>query len=117
MDLLIVVRNVIRKREEVRFELEAKLMDCFTHFEFVDLIGFAKMMEVDPAIIKKVLLSTAAEGQSNNADWEDLICSTVEAFSKKTRQDRRRFLKLARDIQKNNDEFNRAENQNDSPSK
>jgi len=40
--------------------MEKKLMEYLTFFEIPDLIGFAKFMEVDNEIIKKVLVSSAA---------------------------------------------------------
>ena len=65
MGLLTNVRSVIREGEEVRFDLEAKLMELLTYFEFVDLLGFAKILGVEPEIIKKVVISSAAMSESN----------------------------------------------------
>ena len=77
-------------------------MEYLTFFEFVDLLGFAKMMEVEPELIKKVVVSSAAMSQSNNQNWENLICSTVENFSLKNRKEKRNVLKLARQIKEEN---------------
>lgn len=109
MDLLLDVRNVIVRKEEEKFKeafnLEEKLMELLTYFEFVDLLGFAKMMEVDPGIVKKVVLSSAAMSKSNKEDWKDLVCGIVENFSSKNRKTKREFLKLAKQIKENNLEF------------
>ena len=43
-----------------------------------------------------------------NEDWEELIISTVEHYSKLGRKERREILKLAKEIKKNNDEYNRV---------
>lgn len=80
-------------------------MEYLTYFEFVDLLGFAKMMDVDPGIIKKVVLSSAAASKDNDKDWEDLICGIVENFSQKNRKTKREFLKLAKQIKEQNQEF------------
>lgn len=85
---------------------EAKLMECFTSFEVKDILGFAKIVKVDPEIIKKAIL---------NEDWEELIITTVEFYSALGRKERREILKLAKEIEKNNDEFNRVKEQNNSP--
>lgn len=85
--------------------MEAKLMEYFTHFEFTDLIGFAKMMEVDGEIIKNVIVGTAANSDGKQTAIEDLVCSTVEKFSLKPRKERREILKLAKQIKKENQEI------------
>lgn len=85
---------------------EAKLMECFTSFDMTDILGFAKIIQVDPEITKKAIL---------NEDWEELIISTVEHYSKLGRKERREILKLAKEIKKNNDEYNRAKEQESSP--
>lgn len=80
-------------------------MGYFTFFDFTDLIGFAKMMEVDNEIIKKVLICAAADSDNKQVALEDLVCSTVENFSQKTRKERREILKLAKQIKKENQEI------------
>lgn len=96
---------------------EAKLMDCFTSFELKDLIGFAKICKVDTELIKKALLSAAVLGDNaiQSSEWEELIVTTVENFSNLGRKERREVLKLAKEIKKNNDEFNRVKEQDTSP--
>lgn len=102
MDLPTNVRNAIREEEEVRFDLEAKLMEYLTCFEFIDLLGFAKMLGVEPEIIKKVVVSSAAMGKDNDQNWEDLVCGIVENFSQRNRKKKREILKLAKQIKEAN---------------
>lgn len=85
---------------------EAKLMECFTSFQVTDILGFAKIVKVDPEIIEKAIL---------NEDWEELIITTVEFCSVLGRKERREILKLAKEIKKNDDEFNREKEQKNSP--
>lgn len=85
--------------------METKLMEYFTHFDFTDLIGFAKMVEVDKEIIRNVIVGTAANSAGKDKAIEDLVCSTVEKFSLKTRKERRELLKLAKQIKKENQEI------------
>lgn len=85
---------------------EAKLMECFTSFQVTDILGFAKIVKVDPEIIEKAILSE---------DWEELIITTVEFYSVLGRKERREILKLAKEIKKNDDEFNREKEQKNSP--
>lgn len=85
---------------------EAKLMECFTSFEVKDILGFAKIVKVDPETIKKAIL---------NEDWEELIITTVELYSALGRKERREILKLAKEIKKNNDEYNRVKEQESLP--
>ena len=85
---------------------EAKLMECFTSFDMTDILGFAKIIKVDPEITKKAIL---------NEEWEELIISTVEHYSKLGRKERREILKLAKEIKKNNDEYNRVKEQESLP--
>lgn len=96
---------------------EAKLMECFASFEFSDLVGFAKIMQVDPELIKKAIGSAAVFGDKalQGKEWEELIVTTVESFSKLGRKERREVLKLAKEIKKNNDENNRVKEQDTSP--
>lgn len=88
---------------------EEKLMNCFTKFEFTDIIGFAKICKVDKEIVKRAVVSSAAIEESN---LEEIICATVEAYSKLGRKERREILKLAKEIAAAN-EFDR-EHSNDS---
>lgn len=85
---------------------EAKLMECFTSFDMTDILGFAKIVKVDPETIEKAIL---------NEDWEELIITTVEFYSALGRKERREILKLAKEIKKHNDEFNREKEQKNSP--
>lgn len=85
---------------------EAKLMEYFTSFEVTDILGFAKIVKVDPEIIEKAIL---------NEDWEELIITTVEFYSVLGRKERREILKLAKEIKKHNEEFNREKEQNNLP--
>lgn len=85
---------------------EAKLMECFTSFEVTDILGFAKIVKVDPEIIEKAIL---------NEDWEELIITTVEFYSVLDRKERREILKLAKEIKKHNEEFNREKEQDNLP--
>ena len=95
--------------------MEKKLMEYLTFFEIPDLIGFAKFMEVDNEIIKKVLVSSAAMSQDNNQNWEDLICSAVENFSQKNRFEKRKILKMVKQIKQENADFCKKEDKNSSP--
>lgn len=90
-------------------------MEYLTFFEVPDLIGFAKYMEVDNETIRKVLVSSAAMSQDNNQNWEDLICSAVENFSQKNRFEKRRILKMVKQIKQENTDFCKKEDRNSSP--
>ena len=87
-------------------------MECFTNFEFVDLIGFAKIIGTDPALTRRVVISSAAMSKSNEKDWEDLVCGIVEEFGKKDRKTRREILKLAKEISAGNLANSQKEDQN-----
>lgn len=89
---------------------EEKLMMCFTKFDFPDIIGFAKILKVDNEIIKKAVLSSAAVESPN---LEDLICTTVEVFSQKTRKERREILKLAKIIAAENEKIKEEQKASD----
>lgn len=93
--------------------MEAKLMELLTHFEFIDLLGFAKMLEVEPEIIKKVIVSSAAMSKENDQNWENLVCTMVENFSQRNRKNKREILKLAKQIKEENDEKNREKREAD----
>ena len=82
--------------------MEKKLIELFKFFDFTDLIGFAKLLEVDNEIIKKVLVSSIADNKEKEENWEVLICETIEKFSLKGRKERRELLKLAKEIKKEN---------------
>lgn len=92
--------------------MEAKLMGYFINFELVDFIGFAKILNVDNEIIKKVFCS-AAMGE---ADQEEFICSLIEKFSEKSRKERREILKLAKEVNKENAQNSRNTDDESSPS-
>lgn len=93
--------------------MEAKLMELLTHFEFIDLLGFAKMLEVEPEIIKKVIVSSAAMSKENDQNWENLVCTMVENFSQRNRKNKREILKLAKQIKEENDEKSREKREVD----
>ena len=82
--------------------MEKKLIELFKFFDFTDLIGFAKLLEVDNEVIKKVLVSSIADNKEKEENWEALICETIEKFSLKGRKERRELLKLAKEIKKEN---------------
>lgn len=79
--------------------MEAKLMNCFTHFELIDFIGFAKLLKFDDEKIKKVV-KTAALGESN---IQDFVVDVVEVYSQRGRKERRELLKIARRVAAQND--------------
>lgn len=95
--------------------MEKKLMEYLTFFDFTDLIGFAKYMNVDDELIKKVLLSSAAMSETNEEDWENLVCQTVENYSNKNRLEKRRILKMAKQIKSDNADSRRAKEQESLP--
>ena len=74
--------------------MEKKLIELFKFFDFTDLIGFAKLLEV--------LVSSIADSKEKEENWEALICETIEKFSLKGRKERRELLKLAKEIKKEN---------------
>lgn len=74
---------------------EERLINCFTKFEFKEIIGFAHLCGVDSEIIKKTMLNSAAKGSS---DLEEIVCSTLEVYGGKSRKVRRELLKLAEKI-------------------
>lgn len=91
--------------------MEAKLMNYFTYFELIDIVGFAKIVKVPEEVIREALFSGAI-GTNN---WENLICATVENFSKRNRKEKRALLKLAKQIKENNVEFDREQEQETPP--
>lgn len=119
MGLPIVVRDVIRKRDEVKFEMkekfpmEAKLMECFTKFDLGDFIGFARLVKVDNELIKEVFCFAAIgdvnkkEGEEERDVMGDFICEIVSKYSELGRKTRRVLLKKAEAIAKENAEKNR----------
>lgn len=68
--------------------MEKELIGYFRFFELVDILGFARILEVE-----------------EKDDFEEFIESLVIEFLKKPRKIRRELLKLARDIAKNNKDF------------
>lgn len=89
---------------------EERLMQCFTKFDFPDIIGFAKILKVDSEIIKKAVLSSAAV---ESPDLEEIICTSVEVFSGKSRKERREILKLAKMIASENEKIREEESSTD----
>lgn len=89
---------------------EEKLMNCFTKFEFTDIIGFAKICQVDKEIVKKAIISSAAVEESN---LEEIVCATVEAYSKLGRKERREILKLAKEVAAENEFSKDSSNDSD----
>lgn len=77
-------------------------MDLLPFLEPKELIGLAAYMKVDKELIKKTILSSAASDNNSSQNWEDLIISTVEIFSSKNRVEKRRIIKMVKEIKKDN---------------
>ena len=77
-------------------------MELLPYLEPKELIGLATYMKVDKELIKKAVLSSAAGSNDKNQNWEDLIVSTVEIFSSKNRVEKRRIVKMVKEIKKEN---------------
>lgn len=77
-------------------------MDLLPFLEPKELIGLATYMGVDKELIKKTILSSAASDNNSSQNWEDLIISTVEIFSSKNRVEKRRIVKMVKEIKKDN---------------
>ena len=77
-------------------------MDLLPFLEPKELIGLATYIGVDKELIKKTILSSAASDDDSSQNWEDLIVSTVEIFSSKNRVERRRIVKMVKEIKKDN---------------
>ncbi len=77
-------------------------MDLLPFLEPKELIGLATYMGVDKELIKKTILSSAASDNNSSQNWEDLIVSTVEIFSSKNRVEKRRIVKMVKEIKKDN---------------
>ncbi len=70
--------------------MEKQLMECFTHFQLVDLIGFANILQVP-----------------EEENFEDYVVNIVEAFDKKPRRIRKELVKLAKQVRDNNIEYDK----------
>ena len=67
---------------------EEQLMNYFTKFKPLDLLGFAAVLKVD-----------------QNSDFEEFIVSMVEKFSSFDRRHRKQLLRLARDVARANQDL------------
>lgn len=72
--------------------MEKEFMVLLSKMDFMEILGFAKLMNVDKDLIKRSY-TLAAAGIS---DVEDLVCETVLHFSEIGRKRRRVIMKLAR---------------------
>ena len=61
---------------------EAKLMECFTSFEVKDILGFAKIVKVDPEIIKKAILNEIIASDLEKTGIDKFILSDFNIFTK-----------------------------------
>lgn len=97
--------------------MEAKLMECLTGFDMMDLMGFARMLKIDGECVKKALCSAAVapENLVDMQEWEDFICSIVEEFEKCNRKQKRELLKMAKQIVKENEDEKNGVNEEDIP--
>lgn len=73
--------------------MEYKLMELLKDFQLLDLIGFATLLKV-----------------KEQDEFEDYIVDIVAAFSQLNRKDRKKYLKLAKQIRDNNKEFDKIKN-------
>lgn len=71
--------------------MEEKLIKYLTTFQLSDLIGFAAILQVQ-----------------EEEDFNEYIVNIVEAFTAKNRKIRKELLKLAKDINLNNRDFDRG---------
>ena len=76
---------------------EAQLMELIKQFKLLDLLGFAKLLQVP-----------------ENDDFEEFVCEIVYSFSKLDRRHRRELLKLAKNVAKANDDLFRGSQTNSS---
>ena len=65
--------------------MEEKFIKCFTNYDLTDVLGFAKILNVE-----------------EKEDFTDFMTDIVAAFSEKNRKDKRSLLKLAKNIHENN---------------
>ena len=97
MDLRILVNVVIEKNGGQENNMEKKLIQLFTEFTLLDLIGFGKFLGVT----------------NTNMEFEDFITEIVVEFSKRRRTERRSLLKFAQKVVEDNRRFNYEEEDND----
>lgn len=71
--------------------MEEKLIKYLTTFQLSDLIGFAAILQVQ-----------------EEEDFNEYIVNIVEAFAAKNRKIRKELLKLAKDINLNNRDFDKG---------
>lgn len=94
--------------------MEGKFIQYMTNFDFVDLMGFAKLLKVDEKIISNAAILLSTKVPKEDA-IEELVVETVTKFSEAGRKERKQILKLARDIHKNNADFDKVKEGEKSP--
>ena len=68
--------------------MEEQFMDCIKNFQLTDLLGFAKLLKV-----------------KEEDDFEEFIVNLVAAFGSMNRGNKRKMLKLAKQVSKANNDI------------
>lgn len=72
---------------------EVELMGELAKLSAIELVGIAKLMEVDKEIIKDCMMKN---------DWEDMVVDIVVRFGEKNRRQKRDIFKFIKKINKEN---------------
>lgn len=94
--------------------MEEKLLDYMKNFDFIDMMGFARLLKVDESIIKNCV-TLASTGMPREEALSELVIETVYQFGQENRKKRKELLKLARDLHKYNADFDRQKDNETSP--
>lgn len=91
-----------------------KFLDYMKNFDFLDFVGFAKLLSVEEQYIKDTVLMAGAKVSKEDA-LQELVVEIIYQFEQLNRKKRKEILKLAKQIYLNNADFDRLKDSDKSP--